>query len=297
MSAAIHDATFGALQISQCTQAGFQANNQISAGRESGAIDPSALYLNSGEPRARWQTLDLATLLAGISINNGLYVSSGTISIPWRRRIPGAAFEGNSQHYRLSATKGLLIPSSIEASQGNAAATASVESVLISTDGLTKPVTSAINVTPASMAYHDEFRLGPVAVNEEQVPKVVGFTVTPNIQIILEYCDGGTYPTDVYIKQRDPTIDIRFLDERALHTYGPLFAEMTQAICFLRKKVAGATVLDDAEDEHISFSFADGIVSAEEIQGSNNETAEPTLRLHGEQLTVSTTAVVDVDFA
>ena len=294
MSAAIHDATFGALVLRQCTQASFQANNEIDIGRQSGSLDPSALYIHQGQPRARWQTHDVVGLLGAITITGGLYVSSGTISIPWRRRSAGASFLGNTSHLQLSATKGLMIPQSIEASQSSPKASASVEAVLLSTDGLAEPVTSVINATPAALAYNLEFRLGPVLLNGAQVPKITGFTVNPGIEIELEYADGAVFPTDVFLTMRTPTIDIRFRDEQALDTYGPLFAEMEDATCFLRKKVEGATVLDDAEDEHISFAFADGIASVEEISASGNATSEPGLRLHGEQITVSTTAVIDV---
>lgn len=294
MSAAIHDATFGALVLRQCTQASFQPNNQVDVGRESGSLNPSALYISGGEPRARWQTHDIVGLLGAISITAGLYVGSGTIQIPWRRRAAGGTFAGNTAHLQLSGTKGLLIPSAIEASQGSPKASASVEAVLLSTDGQAEPVTSVINATPAALAYNLEFRLGPVLLNGAQVPKITGFTVTPGIEIELEYADGATFPTDVFIVLRTPTIEIRFRDEQALDTYGPLFSTMEDLTCFLRKKVEGGTVLGDAEDEHISFAFADGIASVEEISASGNATSEPGLRLHGEEITVSTTAVIDL---
>ena len=111
MSATLYDAVFSGAggSLKQCTSAEFSAGNEIFAARQSGAIDPSALYLTSGEPRARWTSLDLGGALSLISATAGLYETTGIV-LPYRRRSAGSTYEGSSSHVKLTGTKGLIVP-------------------------------------------------------------------------------------------------------------------------------------------------------------------------------------------
>lgn len=292
MSASIYDSVFGALAIKQCSAAEFSPNNQVQAARMSGAVDPTAHYLGSGEPRARWTSHDLATILAGLTVTGGLYVASGTITVPWNRRAAGSTHLGATSHFRLNGTKGLIWPVSFEANQGDPVARCMLECGFLSTDGLAVPVTSSTGQSLASQAFTSEFRLGPVGINGSALPGVVGVQVNTGIQVELEYLNGGVFPVNAYITQRDPTMDIRFRDETALHTYGPLILAASSAVAYFRKKAQGSTVVSDATEEHIAFSFADGICDAQQIGGSGTATAEPALRIFGETLTASAASAI-----
>lgn len=292
MSAAIYDAVFGALAIKQCSSAEFSPNNQIQPARMSGAIDPTAHYLASAEPRCRWASHDLATILGALSVTAGLYVGSGTITVPWNRRSAGSTFLGATSHFRLNGTKGLIWPVSFEANQGDPTARGMLECVFLSSDGLTTPVTSSTAQSLASQAFTSEFRLGPVAISGSAVPGVVGVQVNTGINVELEYLNGGLFPTNAYITQRDPTIDVRFRDETALHSFGPLIASASSMVAYLRKKTQGGSVVADGTSEHIAFSFADGICDIQQISGSGNSTCEPALRVFGETLTASAASAI-----
>jgi hypothetical protein len=292
MSAAIYDSVFGALAIKQCAAAEFSPNNQIDPARMSGAVDPTAHYLGQGEPRARWTSHDLATILGAVSVTAGLYVASGTITVPWNRRAAGSTFLGATSHFRLNGTKGLLWPTQFEANQGDPKARCMLECAFLSSNGLAVPVTASTAQSLAAQSFTSEFRLGPVAINGSALPGVVGIVVNTGIQVELEYLDGGVFPTNAYITQRDPSMDIRFRDETALATYGPLVAAVTSAVAYFRKKSAGGTVVADATEEHIALSFADGITDVQQIGGSGTATAEPALRIVGETLTASAASAI-----
>lgn len=290
MGAMVHDAVLGSLTISQCSQASEQTNNEITRGFSSGAVIAEATFLNKSEPTGTWTTSDLATTLAGIDLSAGLCISSGTITLAWAKQ--GCAGDlGAGNHLVISATDAFSIIQSISARQGDTA-TATVETCFLSTTGHATPLTSVVNGNLSSQDFQSEFRLGPVKINSTTLSGVTGVTINPNLKYEKRYIDGGTYPTHTFLNTAEPTVDITFENQGYVNTYGPIFATMTTAYFYLRKKADGGTVVADATAGHIAISFGTGIVSMEQISGQGRTPAEVTLRLHGLQLAVNTASAI-----
>lgn len=299
MSSCIHDAILGSLTVPNCESASFQAGLEVTPLRNSGAVDPVAHFITSGMPKGMWTTTALGTLFGsgGVLPAAGLYISSGNIDLPWSRRAAGSTRDGNTSHTRIRGSKGMAIPTRISASQNSPFATADFEVAFLSSDGLTAPVSITPDVTLSSQTAQAAYRLGPAYGTKDGgsstlVKGCVGWTVNPGIVLELEKFDGAIYPQNAYIKQRDPSIDLTFLDEEDLDFWCDLFNAMDACTVYLRKMTEGGTVVAAATAEHIGFSFAEGITTCEGISGSGTDTALPTLRITGESLSVSVATAI-----
>ncbi len=299
MSSCIHDLVLGSLTVPNCEAVSFQPGLEVTPGRNSGAIDPFAHFITSGMPKFTGTTMAIGTLMGsgGVLPAAGLYIASGNIDMPLSRRAIGSTREGSSSHTRMRGSKGMAIPTRISASQGSPFATADFEVNLLSSDGLTIPVAITNDQTLSSQTPATHYRLGPVYITKDGGSSVlllgvVGFTVNPGIVLELEKFDGAIYPINAYIKQRDPSIDVQFIDEEHMDTFIDLFNGIDACTAYLRKMVEGSTVVSAATAEHIGFTFAEGIVTHEGVSGSGTETALPTLRLTGESLTVSVATAI-----
>ena len=296
MSSCIFDAILGSKTIAQCDSASFQANIEVTPLRNSGAIDPVAHYITGGAPKGMWTTTDLATLLGsgGVLPAAGLSIAAASnIDLPWSRRLAGSTRAGSTSHTRIrGATGGMAVLSRIQASQGQPFASADFEVGFLSSDGLTAPCSIAVDQSLSSQTAVNVFRLGPAYGTKSggastQGKGVVGVTVNPNVELLFEKFDGAIRPINAYIKERNPTIEVQFLDEEDLDFWCDLYNQLTAFTVYLQKMTAGGTVVAGATSEHIALSFADAVVSCEGISGSGTDTALPTMRITGESLSVS----------
>jgi hypothetical protein len=287
MSATLFDAVFGALTIKQCTSADFNPGNNIVADYASAAVNPSAQFLMDGDPRARWSTFDLGTALAAVDEEAGLFVSGGTITIPWRVRANGGSFVSGGNNLAISATHGLLVPQSLSVSQGSQGQL-DLEAILLSSDGFTTPVTSSPTATVSAPGYTASYSLGPTSINSTGVTGVVGFTVNYGITTELEPTDGAVWSDKVYITRVNPSIDLRFRNQALVNTYGPLFAAGTAIVVSLIRNADGGSRSALTSEHHITCALGGGIVDVQNMSAQGVAQAEPTIRFHGKALTILT---------
>lgn len=287
MSATLYDATVGALTIKQCQSADFSPNNRIEAARASAALLPSELILMSSEPRARWTSQDIATIVGGVDELTGLNVASGNIYIPWRARANGGTFGGAGTGVRLTGTHGLLIPVSLTANI-NQLATVDLELGFRCSEasGFTAPVAFTGSLTLSDTSYTGTFRLGPTTLDSVAVNTIQGITVNYGLQLEFEY-DVGPYPVAMYITQSDPTIDVRFRSMALLNTYGPMFKACGGAVFSLVANDDGGSTIALTEDDHITITAGAGISDIQNVSGQGNSIAEPTLRLYTKSLSIA----------
>lgn len=292
MTATVYDAILGASNnLRQVVSADYSPNVKIEPGRVSAGVDPSALFMTDAKPTARLQTMDLAGALGILSITAGLDVASGVIDIPHQTRAPGSSFAGSSSHPVLRASDGLIVPQSVSVNQGDLA---SLMDIMIhyESDGFAAPVGQVVDQTLTAQAFNALFGLGPAVLNSTALVGVIGHTVNFGITVEPEQVGGAVYPTTHFITERNPSIDVRFRDVEALDTFAEIALTMTALAVYHRKRAEGATYVANATAQHVSFSFADGIASVQNVSGSGNQPAIPTLRCFGEALSVSTTATI-----
>lgn len=290
---AVYDAVIGAVNLRQCRAATWNPNAQIDRQRVSGGLDASEIYLMGAEPRAQFESFDLAGVITGISVSAGLSVASGTITLPYQKRANMGTFAGVGSHFTLTGANGLTIPKSFQANQNDAGASVSLETVFLSTTGLAAPVTAAVNQSLAAQAFNASYRMGPVYIGGVQVPQITGIRVDTGLRLeVLKY-DGAVYPVKVVIVSRDPAIEITFEDFDALGTYGPIFANMgSGCAAYFRKKSDGGTVVADASTVHCKLSFAAGITNVQSASASEQGNGSATMRLEGKTLTASNASAI-----
>jgi hypothetical protein len=289
------DSTLGALTLKQCSDAQLNPNAEVVAARGSGNVAPDEHFIDGAAPVANFTSMDVATILAANTAafaNSGLSVSSGSIIIPFSSRVSGGTYAGVGEHTTITAANGLTIPTSLSI-PGKGMASINLETHFQSTDGQIDPFTIATDASRTTGSFNAAYRLYPCSINGSAVAGISNVSV--NFGITLENngdLDGFNYPTEHFITETSPTIDITFKDKAAFETYGAIFTTQTAAVVNLQKMAPGGTVVSTATSEHITLTFADGIITAESIGGQGTTRGEVTLKLTGESLTVSTTATL-----
>ena len=289
---ALYDAIVGGTTLRQIKRTSFQAGIEGQALRQSGALDPSQIIVKGGEPRITFESMDLSGVLTAISVSSGLFVNNAAITIPWNRRANGGTFAGGSNNFQLSALYGLFIPKSISASQGDDGAVVEIEGCILSSDGLTVPVTASVNNALGSQAYSTAYAMGPMYIDSTQLLQVESIKVDPGLTLVAKRFDGSVYPTLAFIQERNPTIDITFENFDALNTQGPLFASMTTAAAYFRKKVDGGTFVTDITAVHTKLSFGTGLKVVQSADASDTSNAKANIKLMGKVLTAALTSTI-----
>lgn len=284
----VYDAVIGAVAIKQVKRTSFKAGVQSQSLRLSGGLDPQAIVVQGGEPRATFESMDIAGVLTGLGVSSGLFVVSGSLLVPWNRRANGGTFAGGSNNFTLSGANGLAIINSLSASQGDEGAVAEVELCFLSADGLAAPVAANVNQALSAEAYNAAWAMGPVYVNAVQLAQVSSIRVNTGLQLVVKRYDGSVYPTFAFIQERNPSIDITFENFDALSTQGPLFSATTNAAVYFRKKADGGTFVSDASTVHVQASFASGLTAVENADGDGTSNGSATIRFIGKTLAVST---------
>jgi hypothetical protein len=298
MSATVYDAILGGLTLRQVMRTAYSPNANIIAGRVSGGLNPSEFYGGPAEPMASFDSADLAGVLGGLSVTAGLSVAAGTITIPFNERANGGTFASGSNHETLSSANGLIVPTSFSANQDDAAAIATLECHFRSTDGLTYPVAVNANQALGSQAFSAQFAMGPVGLelgsegSASLLDGVSAIAVNPGLTVVKEKYNGAIYPTRLFITQRDPSIDITFVDLAGLVRFTSIYQSLVSLAVFFRKRADGGSFVSDATEEHIAFSFAAGITQIQQVGASGNATGSHTVRLYGKALTASAAAAI-----
>lgn len=293
MPATVYDAVIGSTTLKQVMRSSYAPGGNVIVGRASGAVDPAALYGGVAEPKATFESADVAGVVTGISVSTGLYVSAGTISIPYNERAGGGSFQGETSHNVLSGTTGLAIPTRFSAGQDDEAATAEIEMWFQSSDGVTNPVSITGSQTLSAQAFNAMYALGPVAIDGSALPGVQRVEVVPGITVLVRRAGGGLWPISLYIQARNPTITITFDDFDALAAFETAYDAISSAAVYFRKRAEGSSFVADATEEHIKFSFADGIFVPQDVSGQGQETGQASIMLTGEALTATATSAID----
>lgn len=291
MADVTYDAVLGAISLRQVMRTSYSLNGTPIAGSQSGSPDVSEYFGGPADPRATFESADIAGVLGGLSVSAGLSVAAGTITIPWNKRANGGTFASGSSHVALSGANALIVPTRFSVNQDDEAAIAELEVHFRSTTGFAEPVAEAASQALASQAFNAQYGLGPASINGTAIPELVGISVNPGITVEAQKTNGALYPTALFITQRRPSIDFIFESLDALATYSAQFTVMTAAIAYFRKR-SSVSYVADGTAEHCKFSFADGITTTESVQSSGVSRAQATLRCYGEVLTATATSAI-----
>ncbi|MBR9800262.1 hypothetical protein GYB59_00550 [bacterium] len=288
----VFDAVVGASAIKQVASSSYSPGNNPVVGRGSGAIDPSQIAIASAAPTASFQSTDVAGVLALISASAGLSVAAGTdLEIPYNKAVNGGTFDDEDALVisKVSTAAALLTLQQISASDTQDAV-ADILATFVSGDGLTHPIASATGETISGQTFNATHAFGGVAIDGTMDSGVVGVVVNPGITIVTEPTRSGfIYPVHASIVQRNPYMDLEFVNMEAANSYGTNFEALTSVVAYFRKRADGGTY---AASGHLSASFATGLKSIEQVNASEGSPGRVTLRLWGKELTTSTSATI-----
>lgn len=295
MPAVVADAIFGATTIRQVTATSHRTAQVTRQAMTSGGATVSQVSGIGAEPVTTVTSADLAGLVA-LNTNTycsaGLYVSSGTVTVPYKARSTGGVFASGSNHPAISGTDALIIPTGFEASVGDEnGASCTSEIHWISTDGTTDPAAGSTGNALASQAFNAEFSLGKVMFNAGELSGVQSVRITPGITIVKSKAKNLIYPTEVSIQTVIPMIEITTndLDDVALCSK---WTAMTSANVYFVKRSDSGLYVADITAEHIKFTFAAGLETAESVEASENSNGTVTITLRGKTLTASAASAI-----
>lgn len=294
MSDAVYDAFLGAgNNLRQVVATRYSPNAVVIPAYQSGAVEPSEQYGGNAQQQVSFDTLDIAGVVGMVSMTSGLALSSDAITIPYQRRANASTFAGTLSHFTLSATDGVLTCSQISASQDNEGAVATLDFLPLSSDGFTNPLSEAKNQTLTASAFNAQFDFGPVYFNSVQVPQAVGWSVNPGVTLRSRRFDGTVYPTAHYIIRVLPSITIVFEEvDDVVDVFTNLWAGMTTAAVYARRRSDGSTHVADSTASHAKFSFATGITNLDSIQVNESASAQVSVTLFGKSLTASVASMI-----
>lgn len=239
-------------------------------------------------------TGDVAALLALNSnafINSGAFVSSSTITLELKQRSDGGTFASGSNHYCLTGSKGLLVPTTIECTQDADHATAQCDLHWLSTDGLTKGADDGSSQALTAQTFNAEFALGPAYINGTLLAGVQGVRITPGIEVTKPPLGAGAvWPTQASIKSVMPTMEITVNRFATIASTVGDWTAMTSANIYLRRRADSGVY--SASTDNIRFTFAAGLTDTNNVSISNNDDGSATITLHGKVLTSSTSVAI-----
>lgn len=250
---------------------GLTVNHNINAmtmGHD-GEVDPTFAAIMDSAPAAQIRCADVKTVIDEIPINGLALTLCNFFYQAWASK--GARASG-SAHLKGAATSGIAVLRRISA-QHNQLAEIEAEALLLSSDGLTQPITftdsSALAGTVAEVAH---YTLGPVMLTvsggSATAINVQGWDLDTGINLSAISDNGLPFPTDYSIESRDPTITIRSHELSKLAATGMLGAQFAIDL-YLRKVTKHGTRVANATEEHIKCSIAEALLHTDNSEGSH----------------------------
>jgi len=283
------DAVLDAVTVKNITQVSHKTGQQHRKAMNSGGAAISQVSGKSSEEISSLVSSDLATLMAigtNTFVSAGLYIASGTITIPGKVRAAGGFFASGSAHIGLTGAKALIVPTSFECSQDAEFATCGFDIHWLSADGLTKGCDDASGAALGSQAFGSEFAMGPCYINSTLIAGVQSFRITPGIEVTKPPLGSGSvFPTQAFIKKVEPTIQLTVNDFASVAGTIGDWTAMTSANIYLRKRADSGVY--SASSDNVRFTFAAGLTDTDSYDISNNDDGTSTITLHGKALTAS----------
>lgn len=268
--------------------------------RPGGQIDPAAIGMAFADPRVSLRSADLAVLLA---LNTNLFWSRGITAagavFQFQQRGSGdGVFLAGTNHAKITAASGYLMPTEISASQDDTTpATMDCEFIGLY-DGVNLPLVPALaSALTGSPAVNDVFYLASVYVAGAQVPGVRSVRLASGIQFDPVRADGDVWARAGSIMTRDQICTVQVRNAAVLTSIGldGLASSGAGIAIYLRRGGHGISRASDASSVHLKFAWsgtgADYQIDTFDVDGTGDAEAAITFRLGG-VFTVTTTSTI-----
>lgn len=286
------DVILAATTIRQVTATDHQTNQEIRKAMTSGGATVQQV---SGKASGEVSTFTTGDLAGALALNTNTFCSTGvsglssTTTIPYKLRDNAGIFQASAtNHPWITGSNALIVPTTVEASQDGDHATLNGEIHWLSTDGTTKGAADAANQTLAAQSFNAEFALSDVYVNGSIIPGVQSVRCNFGIEVTKPPLGSGSiFPTQASIKNVIPTIEITTNDAAAFTSTVGNFTAMTSAVVYLKKRTDAGVYVANVTAEHISLTFAAGLVDTSNVTTNENDDGTATITAHGKTFTAS----------
>ncbi|HEV3006157.1 MAG TPA: hypothetical protein VGX78_16935, partial [Pirellulales bacterium] len=229
----------------------------VLTGTSAGYPEPLFYGVKGQKPRVRFNTPQLATLLAEVNSGGGApYVKDESASNTdlWyadSTNLGGRTAAASLLHQRFRMTKGCLYWSRISARhQEDATIDAEIMPIY---DGTNPPLqaagTLALVGTPIG---NERFTLGPLKIGSTLLGGLIEATLSSGVKANEEGSDGDIYLTWTGLDTAAPVLEVTARTIEWMNTYGPVSTGATVTQFFIKKSSTGNVANGTAN--HISVS-------------------------------------------
>ena len=254
-----------------------------------GSVDRSASFIASAFPTITIETMDLATVLAAVSLTAGLPVEAGVYNLQHRQSGGIWYPTGDSQHVKFSSPLGFIEPQTIEAAteeQTEGAKLTMLHHTLWdgaepTVDPLIRTATQNLTGMPVP-AFNTQFFMGPISHNAAKVNGVKRFTYTAGFKTMKDIADGDYFPKTITIDERNPRLQFTATNAALAAGLSEFLRAAGTWIVYLQKGNNGGHRVPRATAEHISITFNTGVWRSEETsaQGTGDATSVYSAEIH-----------------
>ncbi len=270
------------LVLNQLGSASLSAGQSFNEFIASGALDRSAVILNSAKPMYRIGTRDLATVFGTISPTVGYNCTSSSVFRLQQRAAQGG-FSGSTTNVTATAGLGFLYPDGISASGDSPAELqlmfAALSSTGVATDYPVVPANSVDFTSVLAPTHNSTFYLGPAYANSVLMAGLISASVDFGITFDLYMHDGNVYATEGSITARRPRFRLQFVKASMLFSLTPtIFNTALPGVFaqYFRKGIAGGARYPDASAVHCKVSCAAGSYAPADVQVADESSATIT---------------------
>lgn len=275
----------GTLNLQQLQDVGLQPDARKALVIPGGALDAGAVLMPMAEPRARFVTRDLTTLLGTVSLLTGL-ACTGACTLRYQKRTNGGTFATSTSHVTLAGSSGGFVSvDEITAEQdAQDGCRANCSFWPFSSDGITVPIapTDSVDFDAASQpAFTSAFFLGPAYLDSTEIDGVVGCTIRSGINFRLLRQGGEPHQRTGHIVERTPEIRLRILKVNYLTTMGLFGAALGASLkVYMAKGVHGGARVSYGSSVHLKVTVSAGDWTPDSVQvaGSDHTTVELVIR-------------------
>jgi len=272
------------LDLYQVQSHGFTPglDNLVNAG--SGQPNPTMVGTQAANPTMTITAVNLQKVLDNIALDGAPITYNGTSSPikhgckAWLQEMAHKGVRGSS-HINVQFRDGLVVPRTLNASQGQGEATIDIEMLLSDPDDGNDPVImntgQSMSDTPSASR---KYKLGPVSLNGTDL-RPNDISIDFGLQEEVRADSGEMFPSYVGIVQRRPTITITVDKADVLGTTGILGADITTLDIYLRRVDDGAGQVPDADSKHIQITVNKGIVQPGDQDWSQGDAATVPLEV------------------
>jgi hypothetical protein len=264
----------GTLDINQLESFSVEPTIQRAEVIPGGLNDRSAVLIASAQPRVRFATRDLATLMATVSISGGLALT-GAATFRMQERTSGGTFETGATQETWAATGGFLYVDSFSASQDDVNGVIANCIFIPLWDGTNDPLihNTGVDFTLVTApAFVSNFYLGPIYHAGAALDGIQNVTVNAGVNYEAKAFNGDPYPRLGAIVTRQPTIQFTTAKVDAggaLAIFGRAIS--TGVVVYFQKAVDSGTRVAAATSQHVKITAASGDWSHDDVSVTGND--------------------------